>query len=200
VAELNTRVRRELGELAALSGDAAKGLRYWEGLPPADGMSAQQWHARNLALMLQAGLVTQAASQAASALDPRTRLDAETVRRLLLAASDARELGHAAAARTVLQGLVAHADDAQRMEVMTALARTYEAEGEHQAAAEAFLLAAAAAATPSAAAAVAAREAAASNLLRAGLSADARAVLAWIARNAQSEESRKAAERRLSRL
>jgi hypothetical protein len=201
VAELDSQVRFELGALAAEVGEAAAGVRYWQGLPPMDGMSQSQWQARNLALLLQAGMTAEAMKLADNALHAKTRLDAESVRRLTTAASGALDLGHAQAAAVVFQGLLAHSDEIQRVAVLTGLARAHESGGNPRAAAEAYLLAAAAAKDPQAdPAALAAREAAAVNLLRAGLRADARAVFEWLARNARSSETRQAASRRLSRL
>lgn len=201
VAQMDSQVRFELGMLAAEVGEAASGIRYWQGLPPMDGMSPSQWQVRNLALLLQAGMIPQALSLAAGALEAKPRLDAESVRRITLAASDALDFGHAEAARIVFQGLLAHVDDVQqRAAVLTGLARAHESGGDPRAAAEAYLLAAVSAKDPHDPAALAAREAAGANLLRAGLRADARAVFEWIARNARSAEARQAAERRLSRL
>jgi hypothetical protein len=201
VAELDSQVRFELGALAAEVGEAAAGIRYWQGLPPMDGMGPSQWQARNVALLLQAGMTAEALRLAGGALDPNTRLDAESVRRLTMAASDALDFGHAQAAAIVFQGLLAHADEVQRVAVLTGLARAHESGGNPRAAAEAYLLAAASAKDPQAdAAALAAREAAAVSLLRAGLRADARAVFEWLAHNARAAETRQAASRRLSRL
>ncbi|MGH8664783.1 MAG: hypothetical protein ACREUX_11000 [Burkholderiales bacterium] len=201
VAQMDSQVRFELGMLAAEVGEAASGIRYWQGLPPMEGMGPSQWQARNLALLLQAGMIPQALSLAGGALEAKPRLDAESVRRITLAASDALDFGHAEAARIVFQGLLAHVDDVQqRAAVLTGLARAHESGGDPRAAAEAYLLAAVSAKDPHDPAALAAREAAAANLLRAGLRADARAVFEWIARNARSADARQAAERRLSRL
>jgi hypothetical protein len=146
-------------------------------------------------------MTPEALTVARGALDTNTRLDAESVRRLTVAASDALDFGHAEAAAIVFQGLRAHADEVQRVAVLTGLARAHESGGNPRAAAEAYLLAAASAKDPRAdAAALAARESAAVSLLRAGLRADARAVFEWLARNARAAETRQAAERRLSRL
>jgi hypothetical protein len=201
VAELDSQVRRRLGELAAEVGEAAAGVRYWEGLPPMDGSSPQQWQAQVLALMLRAGRIADATRLADAALDAKGRLDAERIRALALAASDALDAGHAEIAQIVYRGLVAHARDAERMSVLTGLARAHEAGGDPRSAAEAYLLAASAAKEPKTdPSALAAREAAAIQLLRAGLRDDARAVLQWLARNAGPAAAKQAAERRLSRL
>jgi hypothetical protein len=201
VAELDSQVRYELGMLAAEAGAAASGVRYWQGLPPMEGMGESQWQARNLALLLQAGMTAEALKLADGALQAKTRLDAESVRRLTLAASHALNFGYAEAARIVFQRLLAHANDSQqRVAVLTGLARTHESGGNPRAAAESYLLAAVSAQDPQDPAALAAREAAGANLLRAGLHADARAVFEWIARNARSVEARQAAERRLSQF
>lgn len=201
VAQLDAQVRFELGVIAAEVGEAASGVRYWQGLPPMDGMSPSQWQARNLALMLRAGLIPQALSLAGAALDAKTRLDGESVRRLVAAASEALEFGHAEAARIVFQGLLAHADEVeQRRAVLAGLARVHETGGDPRAAAEAYLLAAASAKDPLEASALAARAAAGTNLMRAGLRADARSVFEWIADNARTAEARQAAERMLAKL
>ena len=201
LTQLDSQVRFELGALAAEVGEAAAGVAYWQGLPPMDGMSRGQWQARNLALLLQAGMTAEALKLADGALDAKTRLDAESVDRLARAASHAVDFGHAEAARIVFQGLLAHVNDVQqRIAVLTGLARAHASGGDARAAAEAYLLAALSAKDPQDPATLAAREAAGANLLRAGLRADARAVFEWIARNARSAEARQAAERRLSQL
>jgi hypothetical protein len=152
-------------------------------------------------LLLQAGMTAEALKLAEVALDANTRLDADSVGRLVRAASHALDFGHAEAARIVFQGLLAHVNDVQqRVAVLTGLARAQESGGDPRAAAESYLLAAVAAPDPQDPAALAAREAAGANLLRAGLHADARAVFEWIGRNARSVEARQAAERRLSRF
>jgi hypothetical protein len=164
-------------------------------------MGESQWQARNLALLLQAGMIAEALKLADGTLQAKTRLDAESVRRLTLAASRALDFGHVEAARSVFQGLLAHANDVQqRVAVLTGLARAQESGGDPRAAAENYLLAAVAAEDPQDPAALAAREAAGANLLRAGLHTDARAVFEWIARNARPVEARQAAERRLSQF
>lgn len=201
VAQLDSQVRFELGNLAIEVGEAAAGVRYWQGLPPMNGMGQSQWQARNLALLLQAGMTAEGLRLAGGALDAKTRLDAESVHQLTIAASDALDFGQAEAAAVVFEGLLAHTAEVQRVAVLTGLARARESGGNPQAAAEAYLLAAVAAKDPQGdPAALAAREAAARNLLRAGLRADARAVFEWLARNARSSETRQAAQRRLSRL
>jgi hypothetical protein len=201
VAQLDSQVRFELGALAATVGAAAAGVRYWQGLPPMNGMTRKQWQVRNLILLLQAGMNADVARLAREALDAAQPLDAQSVRELRLAAADALELGHAEPARIVFQGLVAHVDDAARIQVLTGLARAHESGGDARAAARAYLLAATSAKDPQGdPAALSAREAAAVNLLRAGLRSDAQSVLEWIARHARVAETRRAAERRLSRL
>lgn len=201
VEGLDVRTRHELGELAVEARRPELALAYWRSVPPPVSATMEQWQVRRLAVMADAGLEDEALALAGELTEGARPLTQEARRKLFDIALDAVARHRLKLAETLLRGLRARTQDAERIAVLGALARSYEAKGEPRLAAEAYLeIGTASAGSESDREALRAREAAAVNLVRAGLREDARGVYEWLARNAKDAAVRESAARVLRGL
>lgn len=201
VAELDPRVRYQLGGIAVEQRIPAEAARFWRDLAPPQGVSARDWHGRYGAALFQAGMMDIGLRELKAMIDEKPPLGPDELRRLSALAEQATDEGHAREAVTLLSLLLPFAAGDGRTGVLLGLAHARELAGAYRDAADAYLQAATAnEASKGAADAISAREAAARNLLRAGLRDDARAVYRWLAQHATDPVTRERAARALQRL
>ncbi len=194
---LDARARFELGTEAFESGQPTLAVHYWQGLPTPTGMSAPQWQLRYAEALVHAGKADEALAIARALAQAQPRPSSDLARGLVDVASAAGTY-RAPGAPAVLAAVLPFVAAAEHAAVHDAQGRAYEMAGDHRAAAAAYLRAAAASSSPeSDRGSLHARLDAARNLLQAGLRHDARAVYAWLARNAKDSPIRELAARKL---
>ncbi len=198
---LATSTLHTLGALAETTGDPARALQYWQGLPAPDNMPAVVWNLRLSALALRAGRAEVAVNIVRPLTAERSAIPVAQLPQWITLAQQFTDHGLHDAARALFERVLPHADAAQSRLVLSGIAQTHAGHGQPLQAADFYLRSALGApkevplggapkevplggapATDSAAAQ--ARQLAGFSLARAGLRDDARAQFEWLLKNA----------------
>lgn len=172
-------VRRALGDIAFQQQDFSYAAALWAGLQDSrPDMAPQQWHFVRACAFLEGGSLSQAKAALNVLFSDGQELPQLMTGQLIALAGKLQERGRDARALVLLQGLLGAVDGAQRRQVLTALGRSAEKAGQYLPAADYYLQAAT---LPGGGATqpelMRTYLAAVENLRRAGLEADAKAVL-----------------------
>lgn len=199
-AGLDAKTRYLLGDIAEKRGMPGLAVRFWQGLPAPDGVSAAEWQLR-MAEALWRGRATDAAVEAVRVL-ARTPggLPEPVAGRAIALAREATAGGQPGAAEQMLAALlpVAGREDVRRM--LHTLGGIAESAAQHARAADYYLRAALADGSRAAdALALQSRLAAGINLARAGYRADAREQFQWLIRHSKDASQLEIARRELAR-
>lgn len=191
--ELAPSARHGLGVLAETAGNPQRQLQYWQGLPAPANMPATVWTLRLSALALRAGRAEIAADLARPLAADRAAIPVAQLPEWLALAQQFSEHGLHDPAQALFERLLPQADAAQQRRVLSGIARSYEARGQPQLAADFYLRSAVGApkevslgGAPAAdASAAEARLLAGFSLARAGMLEDARAQFQWVMKNGE---------------
>jgi hypothetical protein len=198
---LDPQARVVLGQAAHAAGMHATAARFWRGLAPPPGVTAEDWALRTATAFYRAADVDAGSKALQLLLDSRRALAPDLVARLLSLAGELLDVGRAAAGGELLARLLPQVESGQRREALGLLARSAEQQSDFRAAADHQLHAATLADVGAVdAASVTLRMQAAGNLARAGLREDARAVYEWVLRNVRDATALDTARRELRRL
>jgi hypothetical protein len=196
---LDPRARYLLGSIAESRGSPAAAARFWQGLAPPHGVTAEEWQVRVAAVQWGARMPDAAVATVRALAKSGRPLPAPAVTRAVTLARDMRDAGKPELAQETLAALLPLADRGASRGALQVLGELAESGGQHAQAADYYLRAALADGAGDALA-LQARLAAGINLARAGYKEDARAQFQWLIQNSKDAASRDAARRELSRL
>jgi len=183
-SSFDNQTRYLLGAIAERAHLPALAARYWKGIAPPFGMSAEEWQARVAAAYWRGGESEAAASTLRALLGPGKPLPAEAARPLAGLAQEMIAAGKPEQAEPVLRGLLPGSDAKQQRDILYRAGQAAEQANRPQLAADYYLRSALLAdgRTPDALA-VQARLAAGLALVQAGFREDARAQFQWLLKN-----------------
>ncbi len=188
---LATSTRHTLGGLAEMTGDPARALRYWQGLPAPDNMPAVVWSLRLSALALRAGRAEVVIDIVRPLTTEPPAIPAAQLPEWITLAQQFTDHGLHEAARVLFERVLSQVNAAQTRLVLSGIAQTHAGRGQPLQAAEFYLRSALGApkevplgGAPKDAAATEARLQAGLSLARAGLRDDAKAQFEWLLKNA----------------
>jgi hypothetical protein len=187
-----------LGAMAERAHLPALAARYWKGIAPPFGMSAEEWQGRVAAAYWRAGESDSAMSTLRVLLGPGKPLPAEAARPLAALAREMIAAGQTDAAEEIFRALLQGSDAKQQRDILYTLGKLAEQVARHQAAADYYLRSALLADGKPDALAVQARLAAGLNLAQAGLREDARAQFQWLLKNTTDPAQLAIAKRELA--
>jgi hypothetical protein len=175
--------------------------RYWLGLNTPPGIEAEEWQLRLAQVLIRAGAAGPAAEALHALIAGSKSQPASRMQRAVSAVQQLQDAGYSKPAEELYRALLPQARVPERREILFGLGRIAAGDNDFRRAADYFLEAALLgdARTPDALA-VNARLQAASNLMRAGLKADARAQLAWLQKNVEDAEKLELVRREMLKL
>ncbi len=201
VATIDGEARYRLGTIAEARGEAALAARFWKGLPVPAGLTKPQWEVRRALANWRGGNISEAVSTLTAAASEKQPLPANEVPRAITLGQEMIVSGKPDTMEVSLPALLLLAGAEHQRELLMALGRASEANGQFARAAGYFLHAALAPdGRPRDATAASARLAAAINLARAGYRQDARAQFEWVIRHSRDAAEREVATRGLAKL